>query len=273
MTRVRPPPARGCGRAGRPRCVLEAGRRIRPVALPGRARRSGAAAASTGRPPASASTAAASPCSPSRRCRSALANGLRHALAQQPRRRRRRAGHPRHRRAGGADGRRAARPRPLRPHRHGDPRRAGRCGRASSPTWWAPRERGHQHPRPGQAVRAAARGRRHRPRRPAPATSTASSAPTGRARPPRCGCCSASCCPPAATIELLGERMPRAGRRVLPRVGALIEGPAHYGHLSGRENLSLLDASGPRRLVAHPPRAGRRGARAGGPGRRRAAGR
>jgi ABC-type multidrug transport system ATPase subunit len=46
-------------------------------------------------------------------------------------------------------------------------------------------------------------------------------------------------------IELLGERMPRAGRRVLHRVGALIEGPAHYGHLSGRENLSLLDASGP----------------------------
>jgi ABC-type multidrug transport system ATPase subunit len=46
-------------------------------------------------------------------------------------------------------------------------------------------------------------------------------------------------------IELLGERMPRAGRRVLPRVGALIEGPAHYGHLSGRENLSLLDAAGP----------------------------
>jgi ABC-type multidrug transport system ATPase subunit len=45
-------------------------------------------------------------------------------------------------------------------------------------------------------------------------------------------------------IELLGERMPRAGRRVLPRVGSLIEGPAHYGHLSGRENLSLLDASG-----------------------------
>ncbi|MCW2742037.1 MAG: transporter related protein [Blastococcus sp.] len=45
-------------------------------------------------------------------------------------------------------------------------------------------------------------------------------------------------------IELLGERMPRAGRRVLPRVGALIEGPAHYGHLSGRENLSLLDAAG-----------------------------
>jgi ABC-2 type transport system ATP-binding protein len=46
-------------------------------------------------------------------------------------------------------------------------------------------------------------------------------------------------------IELLGERMPRGGRRVLPRVGALIEGPAAYGHLSGRENLALLDAAGP----------------------------
>ena len=45
-------------------------------------------------------------------------------------------------------------------------------------------------------------------------------------------------------IDLLGERMPRAGRQVLPRVGALIEGPADYGHLSGRENLSLLDAAG-----------------------------
>jgi ABC-2 type transport system ATP-binding protein len=46
-------------------------------------------------------------------------------------------------------------------------------------------------------------------------------------------------------IELLGQPMPRGGRRVLPRVGALIEGPAHYGHLSGRENLALLDAAGP----------------------------
>ncbi|HEV7188201.1 MAG TPA: ABC transporter ATP-binding protein [Blastococcus sp.] len=50
--------------------------------------------------------------------------------------------------------------------------------------------------------------------------------------------------PTSGEIDLLGERMPRAGRRVLPRVGALIEGPAHYGHLSGRENLSLLDAAG-----------------------------
>jgi ABC-type multidrug transport system ATPase subunit len=51
--------------------------------------------------------------------------------------------------------------------------------------------------------------------------------------------------PTAGEIELLGQRMPRAGRRVLPRVGSLIEGPASYGHLSGRANLSLLDASGP----------------------------
>ena len=51
--------------------------------------------------------------------------------------------------------------------------------------------------------------------------------------------------PTSGEVEVLGRRMPRAARRVLPRVGALIEGPAHYGHLSGRENLSLLDAAGP----------------------------
>ena len=51
--------------------------------------------------------------------------------------------------------------------------------------------------------------------------------------------------PTSGEVELLGGRMPRAGRRVLPRVGALIEGPAHYGHLSGRANLALIDAAGP----------------------------
>jgi len=51
--------------------------------------------------------------------------------------------------------------------------------------------------------------------------------------------------PTSGEIDVLGGRMPRAGRRVLPRVGSLIEGPAAYGHLSGRENLALLDASGP----------------------------
>jgi ABC-type multidrug transport system ATPase subunit len=44
--------------------------------------------------------------------------------------------------------------------------------------------------------------------------------------------------------ELLGAAMPKHGRDVLPRVGALVEAPAAYGHLSGRANLALLDASG-----------------------------
>jgi ABC-type multidrug transport system ATPase subunit len=46
-------------------------------------------------------------------------------------------------------------------------------------------------------------------------------------------------------IEVLGLPMPAAAPRVLPSVGALIEGPAAYGHLSGYTNLSLLDAAGP----------------------------
>ena len=45
-------------------------------------------------------------------------------------------------------------------------------------------------------------------------------------------------------IELLGRGMPASARDVLPQVGALIEGPAAYGHLSGRANLLLLDAAG-----------------------------
>ncbi len=45
-------------------------------------------------------------------------------------------------------------------------------------------------------------------------------------------------------VELLGESMPRAGRRVLPEVGTLVEGPAAYGHLSARANLELFDAAG-----------------------------
>ncbi|WP_369254269.1 ABC transporter ATP-binding protein [Geodermatophilus amargosae] len=51
--------------------------------------------------------------------------------------------------------------------------------------------------------------------------------------------------PTRGEVELLGGRMPRAGRRVLPRVGALVEGPAHHRHLSGEANLALLDAAGP----------------------------
>jgi ABC-type multidrug transport system ATPase subunit len=45
-------------------------------------------------------------------------------------------------------------------------------------------------------------------------------------------------------IEVLGEPMPKRAAKVLPRVGALVEGPAAWGHLSGRANLRLLDAAG-----------------------------
>jgi ABC-type multidrug transport system ATPase subunit len=48
-------------------------------------------------------------------------------------------------------------------------------------------------------------------------------------------------------IEMFGQRMPKAAKRVLPRIGSLVEGPAAYGHLSGRANLRLYDASGPGR--------------------------
>ena len=51
--------------------------------------------------------------------------------------------------------------------------------------------------------------------------------------------------PTAGTVEVLGARIPRHARSVLPRVGALVEAPAAYGHLGARANLSLLDASGP----------------------------
>jgi ABC-type transport system involved in cytochrome c biogenesis ATPase subunit len=47
-------------------------------------------------------------------------------------------------------------------------------------------------------------------------------------------------------IEVLGRRMPRHAREVLPQIGALVEEPAAYPHLSGRANLTLLDAAGPR---------------------------
>ena len=47
-------------------------------------------------------------------------------------------------------------------------------------------------------------------------------------------------------VELLGRPMPRAAREVLPQVGCLVEGPGAYPHLTGRANLTLLDAAGPR---------------------------
>ena len=42
--------------------------------------------------------------------------------------------------------------------------------------------------------------------------------------------------------ELLGSAMPHGAGSVLPRVGALVEGPAFHPYLSGRDNLRRLDA-------------------------------
>ena len=51
--------------------------------------------------------------------------------------------------------------------------------------------------------------------------------------------------PSAGSWNLLGEPMPDASMRVLPRVGALVEGPAFYPWLTGRQNLARYDAAGP----------------------------
>jgi ABC-2 type transport system ATP-binding protein len=47
----------------------------------------------------------------------------------------------------------------------------------------------------------------------------------------------------AGEVEMLGHPMPRDGRRVLPRVGALIEGPAFHPYVTGAGNLRRLDMS------------------------------
>ncbi|MEV6792725.1 ABC transporter ATP-binding protein [Streptomyces sp. NPDC051320] len=51
--------------------------------------------------------------------------------------------------------------------------------------------------------------------------------------------------PTSGSARLLGQPMPRAARTVLPGVGALIEGPALYGFLSGRDNLIRYDSADP----------------------------
>jgi ABC-type multidrug transport system ATPase subunit len=45
-------------------------------------------------------------------------------------------------------------------------------------------------------------------------------------------------------IEVLGKPVPRKVKEILPDVGALVEEPAAYPHLSGRANLRLFDAAG-----------------------------
>ncbi|MFF1500330.1 ABC transporter ATP-binding protein [Streptomyces sp. NPDC058316] len=51
--------------------------------------------------------------------------------------------------------------------------------------------------------------------------------------------------PTSGTAQVLGQSMPDAARTVLPQVGALIEGPALYGFLSGRDNLLRYDSADP----------------------------
>ncbi|HTJ76477.1 MAG TPA: ABC transporter ATP-binding protein [Acidimicrobiales bacterium] len=51
--------------------------------------------------------------------------------------------------------------------------------------------------------------------------------------------------PDAGRIRLLGEDIREASAEVLASVGALVEGPAFYPFLTGRENLERFDAVGP----------------------------
>jgi ABC-2 type transport system ATP-binding protein len=49
--------------------------------------------------------------------------------------------------------------------------------------------------------------------------------------------------PTAGEMSLLGQLLPGRAVDVLPRVGALVEGPAFHPYLSGRDNLARLDAA------------------------------
>ena len=49
--------------------------------------------------------------------------------------------------------------------------------------------------------------------------------------------------PTSGEARVLGESMPGANSRVLPKVGALVEGPGFYPYLSGTDNLRRLDSA------------------------------
>ncbi len=49
--------------------------------------------------------------------------------------------------------------------------------------------------------------------------------------------------PTEGSSTLLGGRIPADSQRVLPMVGALVEGPAFHPYLSGRDNLRRLDSA------------------------------
>ena len=48
--------------------------------------------------------------------------------------------------------------------------------------------------------------------------------------------------PTSGEVRLLGQQLPTGLVDVLPRVGALVEGPAFHPYLSGRDNLARLDS-------------------------------
>lgn len=50
----------------------------------------------------------------------------------------------------------------------------------------------------------------------------------------------------SGSVRVLGQEMPGQLHGVLPRVGALVEGPAFYPFLSGADNLYRFDAADPR---------------------------
>ena len=58
--------------------------------------------------------------------------------------------------------------------------------------------------------------------------------------------------PSSGSVEVLGEDVKRGRSRILPRVGALVESPALYGYMSGRDNLrafgSLLGGVSEKRI-------------------------
>ena len=49
--------------------------------------------------------------------------------------------------------------------------------------------------------------------------------------------------PSAGRIRVLGHEMPAQGGSALPQIGAIVEEPGFYGHLSGPRNLALLEAA------------------------------
>nr|WP_202924369.1 ABC transporter ATP-binding protein [Cellulomonas sp. H30R-01] len=65
--------------------------------------------------------------------------------------------------------------------------------------------------------------------------------------------------PTAGSAWLLDAPVPEASASVLPRVGALVEGPAFHPYLSGRDNLARLEAAD---ATADPRTADRRAAEA-----------